>query len=243
MNCQAPGALLAGGLPTDSDGGRMVVPSWHSSVDYVVTTSQLLLHEAIDQVRQASDGETVSREDRAQAVIALVISSLSLELIIDAAEGLLHSADHPGRPAQARPIPVEDVQAVLERVLALQEGQLFDDDDDRSDEQKMIENAIDPDTVLAEDKASSSALQELGILELLQCYPCHGVDARWTADAAISFLELKAHWLDQALDQLESSADDESDWIEAKVVVLVVPEQVDQSLHVEVRTVQIPIDF
>ena len=102
-------------------------------VDHAVTTSQLLLHEAIDQVRQVSDGEPVSREDRAQAVIALLISTLSLELIIDAAEGLLRAAAQPVRSAQALPIPIEDVQAVLERVNAIQEGQLFEEDDDRSD--------------------------------------------------------------------------------------------------------------
>ena len=120
-------------------------------VDHAVTTSQLLLHEAIDQVRQVSDGEPVSREDRAQAVIALLISTLSLELIIDAAEGLLRAAAQPVRSAQALPIPIEDVQAVLERVNAIQEGQLFEEDDDRSDEQKLIDNAIDPDTVLVHD--------------------------------------------------------------------------------------------
>lgn len=211
-------------------------------VDHAVTTSQLLLHEAIDQVRQVSDGEPVSREDRAQAVIALLISTLSLELIIDAAEGLLRAADQPVRSAQALPIPVEDVQAVLERANAIYEGQLFEEDDDRSDEQKLIDNAIDPDTVLVHDATLHPALQEFGILELLQRYPCHGVDSRWNAEAAISFLELKAHWLDVALEQWESSADDQSDWIEAKAVILIVSEQPDQPLQVDVRTVQVPIE-
>lgn len=56
-------------------------------------------------------------------MIALLSPRLSLEQISDAAEGLLRLADHPGRPPAARPIPVVDIQAVLEKALDLLDWQ------------------------------------------------------------------------------------------------------------------------
>lgn len=75
---------------------------------------QLLLWEALDQVRQVTEHPELSLDDLAQCVITLLSPMLSLEQISDAAEGLLALAEHPGRPPAARQIPVVEVQAYLE---------------------------------------------------------------------------------------------------------------------------------
>jgi hypothetical protein len=93
-------------------------------------------------------------------------------------------AERPDRPAAAQPIPVVDVQTVLERALNLLDWQELEGDDDRSDIQKLIDNATDSDTVLVRDPSGTPELQEIGILELLQRYPCRGSEPRWSPDNA-----------------------------------------------------------
>jgi hypothetical protein len=99
--------------------------------------------------------------------------------------------------------------------------------------------------VLVRDPTGTPELQEIGILELRQLYPCRGSEARWSPDDAIAFLETKTRWLDAALESWEADGEamaDESDLIEAKAVVLVVPEQRGQSLRTELHDVLIPVD-
>ena len=214
-------------------------------MEHVTTSTELLLWEAIDQVREAEDGTELSLDELAECVMAALGSSLSLQQICRAADGLLHLADDPSQGSAARQVPVVDVQAVQERALNLLDWQELEDDDDRSDIQKLIDNATDADTVLVRDPTGTPELQEIGILELLQRYPCRGSEARWSPDDAIAFLETKTRWLDAALESWEADGEamaDESDLIEAKAVVLVVPEQPGQSLRTELLEVLIPVE-
>ena len=142
-------------------------------------------------------------------------------------------------------MPIDELQALLEKVIDLRDWQELEEEDDRSDIQKLIDNAIDADTVLVRDPSGNPELQEIGILELLQRYPCRGSDARWSADDAIAFLETKTRWLDAALESWEADGEDidaDSDLIEAKAVVLVVPEQLSQALRTELHDVLIPVE-
>ena len=214
-------------------------------MEHVTTSTELLLWEAIDQVREAEDGTELSLDELAECVMAALGSSLSLQQICRAADGLLHLADDPSQGSAARQVPVVDVQAVQERALNLLDWQELEDNDDRSDIQKLIDNATDADTVLVRDPTGTPELQEIGILELLQRYPCRGSEARWSPDEAIAFLETKTRWLDAALESWEADGEamaDESDLIEAKAVVLVVPEQPGQSLRTELLEVLIPVE-
>lgn len=177
--------------------------------------------------------------------MAVLDSSLSLQQICRAADGLLQLADDPSQESAARQVPVVDVQAVQERALNLLDWQELEEEDDRSDIQKLIDNATDADTVLVRDPSGTPELQEIGILELLQRYPCRGSEARWSADDAIAFLETKTRWLDAALQSWDADGeaiDADSDLIEAKAVVLVVPEQPGQALRTELLDVLIPVD-
>ena len=214
-------------------------------MEHVTTSTELLLWEAIDQVREAEDGTELSLDELAECVMAALGSSLSLQQICRAADGLLHLADDPSQGSAARQVPVVDVQAVQERALNLLDWQELEDNDDRSDIQKLIDNATDADTVLVRDPTGTTELQEIGILELLQRYPCRGSEARWSPDDAIAFLETKARWLDAALESWDANGEDidaDSDLIEAKAVVLVVPEQPGQALRTELLDVLIPVD-
>jgi hypothetical protein len=214
-------------------------------VEHVTTSTELPLWEAIDQVRGAEDGADLSLDELAECVMAALGSSLSLQQICRAANGLLHLADDPSQGSAARQIPVVDVQAVQERALNLLDWQELEDDDDRSDIQKLIDNATDADTVLVRDPTGTPELQEIGILELLQRYPCRGSEARWSPDDAIAFLGTKTRWLDAALENCEADGEamaDDSDVIEAKAVVLVVPENPDQALRTELLDVLIPVE-
>ena len=214
-------------------------------MEQVTSSSELLLWEAIDQVREADDEHELSLDELAECVIAVLGSSLSLQQICKAADGLLHLADDPSQGSAARQVPVVDVQALQERALNLLDWQELEDVDDRSDIQKLIDNATDADTVLVRDPSGTPELQEIGILELLQRYPCRGSEARWSPDEAIAFLETKTRWLDAALESWEADGEamaDDSDLIEAKAVVLVVPEQPGQSLRTELHDVLIPVD-
>lgn len=214
-------------------------------MEQVTSSSELLLWEAIDQVRQADDGHELSLDELAECVMAVLVSSLSLQQICRASDGLLQLADDPSQGSAAQQVPVVDVQAVQERALNLLDWQELEDDDDRSDIQKLIDNATDAETVLVRDPSGSPELQEIGILELLQRYPCRGSEARWSPDDAIAFLETKTRWLDAALESWEADGEamaDDSDLIEAKAVVLVVPEQPDQALRTELLDVLIPVD-
>jgi hypothetical protein len=214
-------------------------------VEPITTSTELLLWEAIDQVREAEDGTDLSLDELAECVMAALGSSLSLHQICRAADDLLQLADDPSQGSAARQVPVVDVQAVQERALNLLDWQELEDDDDRSDIQKLIDNATDADTVLVRDPTGTPELQEIGILELLQRYPCRGSEARWSPDDAIAFLETKTRWLDAALESWEADGEamaDDSDLIEAKAVVLVVPEQPGQSLRTELLDVLIPVD-
>lgn len=214
-------------------------------MEQVTSSSELLLWEAIDQVRQADDGHELSLDELAECVMAVLGSSLSLQQICRAADGLLQLADDPSQGSAAQQVPVVDVQAVQERALNLLDWQELEEDDNRSDIQKLIDNATDADTVLVRDPSGNPELQEIGILELLQRYPCRGSDARWSADDAIAFLETKTRWLDAALESWEADGEDidaDSDLIEAKAVVLVVPEQRGQALRTELLDVLIPVD-
>jgi len=214
-------------------------------VEPVTTSSELLLWGAIDQVRQAEDGLELSLDELAECVIAVLDPSLSLQQICKAADGLLHLADDPSQGSAARQVPVVDVQALQERALNLLDWQELEDCDGRSDIQKLIDNATDADTVLVRDPSGTPELQEIGILELLQRYPCRGSEARWSPDEAIAFLETKTRWLDAALESWEADGEamaDDSDLIEAKAVVLVVPEQPGQSLQTELLDVLIPVE-
>lgn len=211
----------------------------------ITTSTELLLWEAIDQVREAEDGTELSMDELAESVMAALGSSLSLQQICRAADDLLQLADDPSQGSAARQVPVVDVQAVQERALNLLDWQELEDDDDRSDIQKLIDNATDADTVLVRDPTGTPELQEIGILELLQRYPCRGSEARWSPDDAIAFLETKTRWLDAALESWEADGEamaDDSDLIEAKAVLLVVPEQPGQSLRTELLDVLIPVE-
>ena len=141
-------------------------------------------------------------------------------------------------------MPVDELQALLEKVIDLRDWQELEEQDDRDDTQKLIDNATDPDTVLVRDPSGTPELQEIGILELLQRYPCRGTDGRWSPDDAIAFLETKARCLDAALAAWETDGEDmaDSDVIEAKAVVLVVPERPGQTLRTEVLDVLIPVE-
>jgi hypothetical protein len=214
-------------------------------VEQVTSSSELLLWEAIDQVRQADDGHELSLDELAECVMAVLGSSMSLQQICRATDGMLQLADDPSQGSAARQVPVVDVQAVQERALNLLDWQELEEEDDRSDIQKLIDNATDADTVLVRDPTGTPELQEIGILELLQRYPCRGSEARWSPDDAIAFLETKTRWLDAALERWEADGEamaDDSDLIEAKAVVLVVPEQPGQSLRTELHDVLIPVD-
>jgi len=95
------------------------------------------------------------------------------------------------------------------------------------------------------DPTGTPELQEIGILELLQRYPCRGSEARWSPDDAIAFLGTKTRWLDAELENCEADGEamaDDSDVIEAKAVVLVVPENPDQALRTELLDVLIPVE-
>lgn len=162
-------------------------------MEHVTTSTELLLWEAIDQVREAEDGTALSLDELAECVMAALGSSLSLQEICRAADGLLHLAHDHSQGSASRQVPVVDVQAVQERALNLLDWQELEEDDDRSDIQKLIDNATDPDTdtdtVLVRDPTGTPELQEIGILELLQRYPCRGSEARWSPDDAIAFLD------------------------------------------------------
>ena len=142
-------------------------------------------------------------------------------------------------------MPIDELQALLEKVIDLRDWQELEEDDDRSDIQKLIDNATDADAVLVRDPSGTPELQEIGILELLQRYHCRGSEARWSADDAIAFLETKTHWLDAALESWDADGEDidaDSDLIEAKAVVLVVPGQPGQALRTELVDVLIPVE-
>ena len=214
-------------------------------MEQVTSSSELLLWEAIDQVREADDGHELSLDELAECVMAVLRSSLSLQQICRASDGLLQLADDPSQGSSAQQVPVVDVQAVQERALNLLDFQELEEDDDRSDIQKLIDNATDADTVLVRDPSGTPELREIGILELLQRYPCRGSEARWSSDDAIAFLETKTRWLDAALESWEADGaaiDTDSDLIEAKAVVLDVPEQPGQALRTELHDVLIPVD-
>ena len=215
------------------------------SVESITTSNQLLLLEAIDRVRKDVEAPRLPLEEFTETTFTLVAEHLSLVQIIDAAEGLIQLASHPTRPKTAPPMPVDELLALLEKVIDLRDWQELEEQDDRSDIQKLIDNAIDADTVLVRDPTGTPELQEIGILELLQRYPCRGSEARWSPDDAIAFLETKTRWLDAALESWEADGEamaDESDLIEAKAVVLVVPEQPGQSLRTELLEVLIPVE-
>ena len=124
----------------------------------VTTSSELLLWGAIDQVRQAEDGPELSLDELAECVIDVLGSSLSLQQICKAADGLLHLADDPSQGSAARQVPVVDVQALEERALNLLDWQELEDGDDRSDIQKLIDNATDADTVLVRNPSGTPEL-------------------------------------------------------------------------------------
>ncbi len=211
----------------------------------ITTSNQLLLLEAIDRVQKDVDAPRLPLEDLTETTFNLVAEHMSLRQIIDAAEGLIQLASRPTRPKTARSIPIDELQALLEKVVDLLEWQELEDVDDRSDTQKLIDNATDADTVLVRDPNGSPELQEIGILELLQRYPCRGSQARWSPDEAITFLETKTSWLDAALESWEADGEamaDDSDLIEAKAVVLVVPEHPGQPLVTDLLDVLIPVD-
>ena len=215
------------------------------SVEPITTSNQLLLLEAIDRVRKDVDAPRLPFEELTETTFTLVAEHMSLVQIIDAAEGLIQVASHPTRPKTAPPMPVDELQALLEKVIDLRDWQELEEQDDRDDTQKLIDNATDPDTVLVRDPSATPELQEIGILELLQRYPCRSNDARWSPDDAIAFLETKARWLDAALETWEADGEamaDDSDVIEAKAVVLTVPEKPDQALRIEVLDVLIPVE-
>ena len=210
----------------------------------ITTSKQLLLLEAIDRVRNDVDAPRLPLEELTETTFTLVAEHMSLMQIIEAAEGLIELAFHPTRPKHAPPIPIDELQALLEKVIDLRDWQELEEDD-RSDIQKLIDNAIDADAVLVRDPSGTPELQEIGILELLQRYHCRGSEARWSADDAIAFLETKARWLDAALESWDANGEDidaDSDLIEAKAVVLVVPEQPGQALRTELLDVLIPVE-
>ena len=116
----------------------------------VTTSGELLLWEAIDQVRGAENGCDLSLDDLAECVIAVLGSSLSLQQICRAADSSLQLADDPSQGSAAQQVPGVDVQAVQERALTLLDWQELEEED-RSDIQKLVDNATDADTVLVRD--------------------------------------------------------------------------------------------
>jgi hypothetical protein len=206
-------------------------------VEFVTTPSMLLLWEAINRLRQDADGSQLPLDELAEAVLAQANQRLSIDQIADAAERLLQLAAHPGRAERRRPVPVAELQVVLEKALDRKDWQELEEDD-RDEIQKLIDNATDPDTVLVRDGSRTPELQETGILELLQRYPSRGEGARWSPEDAVAFLETKTRWLDSALEVCQA----EGDMVEARSVVLVVPEDPRQALRTEVVAVLIPLE-
>jgi hypothetical protein len=197
-----------------------------------------LLWKAIDRVRQDAEGSQLPLDELAETVLAQATLRLSLDQIADATESLLQLADHPGRAERGRPVPVAELQVVLEKALDRKDWQELEEEDDRDELQKLIDNTTDPDTVLVRDGSRIPELQEIGILELLQRYPSRGQGARWTPEDAVAFLETKTRWLDAALEDCQA----DGDMVEASSVVLVVPEDPGQALRTEVVAVLIPVE-
>ena len=184
-------------------------------------------------------------EELTETTFTLVAEHMTLAQIIDAVEGLIQLASHPTRPKTAPPMPVDELQALLEKVIDFRDWQELEEQDDRDDTQKLIDNATGPDTVLVRDPSGTPELQEIGILELLQRYPCRGSEARRSPDDAIAILETKTRWLDAALESWDADGEamaDDSDLIEAKAVVLVVPAEPAQPMRTELLDVLIPVE-
>ena len=132
------------------------------SVEPITTSNQLLLLEAIDRVREDVDAPRLPLDELTETTFALVAEHMSLEQIIDAAVGLIQLASHPTRPKTALPLPVAELQALVEKVLVLQAWQELEEEDDRDDSQKLIDNATDSDAVLVRDPVRTPEPEEIG---------------------------------------------------------------------------------
>ncbi|CAK6699112.1 hypothetical protein [Synechococcus sp. CBW1107] len=67
--------------------------------------------------------------DHAETTFTLVAEHMSLTQIIEAAEGLIELASHPTRPKQAPPMPIDELQALLEKVIDLRDWQELEEID------------------------------------------------------------------------------------------------------------------
>ncbi len=120
------------------------------------------------------DAPRLPLEDLTETTFNLVAEHMLLRQIIDAAEGLIQLASHPTRPKPARLMPIDELQALLEKVVDLLEWQELEDDDDRSDTQKLIDNVTDADTVLVRDPSGTPELQEIAFLKTkTRCWMQH----------------------------------------------------------------------
>jgi hypothetical protein len=99
-------------------------------VEPITTSKQLLLLEAIGRVRNDVDAPRLPLEELTETTFTLVAEHMSLMQIIEAAEGLIDLASHPTRPKHAPPMPVDELQALLEKVIDLRDWQELEEDDD-----------------------------------------------------------------------------------------------------------------
>lgn len=219
----------------------------------IPSSSQLRVLAAIHRVREDL-GETprLRRDELPKRIFRQLADDFTMKQMIEAAERLVLLADDPSRSTMTIPIPEKELKVFLKMVIELrnsfqasapyppmEEGFC----DDREDLQKLIDNVTDPDTVLVRDPSRTPVLQEIGILEALQRFPCRDRAARWTSEQFIAFLETKTQWLDKALEDCSTlDSADENGMVEARAVLLVVPEQPGAALETEVVDVLIPVE-
>jgi len=219
----------------------------------IPTSSQLRVLAAIHRVHEdLVENPRLRRFALPKRIFWQLADDFTIKQMIEAAERLLQLADNKSRSTMMIPIPEKELKVFIKMVIELSNS--FHDPaayppmqegccDDRDDLQKLIDNVTDPDTVLVRDPSRTPVLQEIGILEALQRFPCRDKAARWTSEQFIAFLETKSQWLDQALEDCSTlDSADENGMVEAKAVLLVVPEQPSAALETEIVEVLIPLE-
>ncbi len=91
-------------------------------------------------------------------------------IICEVANGLLLDGD-PSQGSAAWQVPVVYVQAVLERVLNLLDWQEPEDGDDRSFNQKLMNNTTDADTLLVRDPPGTLSCRRTTSLSFSSAIP------------------------------------------------------------------------
>jgi hypothetical protein len=160
---------------------------------------QTLVLAAIE--RFMADPDLVALDDASDDGEILDVILRALELVMPEQEIELAVT---GLLASATAGLDEETQLVLEALLAALEQQEEDppglEDLLERESAVILANAQRNDGLLVWDPAGEPFLQELGILQLLETYPCRGAAARWTADEFVRFLEVKGQeWRRTAL--------------------------------------------